>query len=45
MDSIKNFGAVAKRTNVVNTIIDLIHGRNLDRRLTSLDIGTGLNIT
>ena len=45
MDGIKNFGVIAKRTNVVNTIIDLIHGRNLNRRLTGLNIGTGLNIT
>ena len=45
MDGIKNFGAVAKRANIVNAVINLIHGRNLNRCLTGLDIGTGLNIT
>ena len=45
MDGIKNFGAVAKRANIVNAVINLIHGCNLNCRLTGLDIGTGLNIT
>ena len=42
--SIENLGALTQSTNVVDAVLHLVHGSNLDGRLTSLHVRAGLNI-
>ena len=44
MHSIENLGALTQSTNVVDAVLHLVHGSNLDGRLTSLHVRAGLNI-